>query len=65
MRNLTSGNEAKLLFYFALPMLVGNVFQQLYSTVDSIIVGRALGKNALAADIDKGIRVDAGENEGE
>jgi putative MATE family efflux protein len=47
--DLTSGNEAKLLFYFALPMLIGNVFQQLYSTVDSIIVGRALGKNALAA----------------
>ena len=49
MKDLTSGHEAKLLFYFALPMLIGNVFQQLYSTVDSIIVGRALGKNALAA----------------
>jgi putative MATE family efflux protein len=49
MRDLTQGNEAKLLFKFTLPMLIGNVFQQLYSTVDSIIVGRALGKDALAA----------------
>lgn len=49
MKDLTKGNEAKLIFYFALPMLIGNVFQQLYNTVDSIVVGNALGEGALAA----------------
>lgn len=49
MNDLTIGDEAKLIFKFAFPMLIGNIFQQLYSTVDSIIVGRALGKDALAA----------------
>ena len=49
MKDLTQGNEGKLIFYFALPMLIGNIFQQLYNTVDSIIVGNALGKEALAA----------------
>lgn len=49
LNDLTKGNETKLILKFALPMLIGNVFQQLYSTVDSIIVGRALGKDALAA----------------
>ncbi|HBG16046.1 MAG TPA: MATE family efflux transporter [Firmicutes bacterium] len=49
MKDLTQGNEGKLIFYFALPMLIGNIFQQLYNTVDSIIVGNTLGKEALAA----------------
>lgn len=49
MKDFTKGNEAKLIFYFALPMLLGNVFQQMYNTVDSIIVGRALGDGSLAA----------------
>ncbi|MBA7523474.1 putative FMN/FAD exporter YeeO [subsurface metagenome] len=49
MRDLTNGNERKLIFQFALPMLLGNVFQQLYNIVDSIIVGNFIGKEALAA----------------
>lgn len=49
MRNLTEGNEAKLIIAFAIPLLIGNVFQQLYSTVDAIIVGIDVGKEALAA----------------
>ena len=49
MRDFTHGNEAGHIFYFSLPMLMGNVFQQLYSTVDSIIVGNTLGKEALGA----------------
>lgn len=49
MKDLTSGNEGKLIFLFALPMLFGSIFQQLYNIVDSIIVGRILGKEALAA----------------
>ena len=49
MKDLTQGSEGKLIFNFALPMLIGNVFQQLYNTVDSIIVGNTIGKEALAA----------------
>jgi putative MATE family efflux protein len=49
MKNLTEGNSGSLIFKFAIPMLIGNVFQQLYNVVDSIIVGRYIGKQALAA----------------
>jgi len=49
MRDLTVGNEAKLIFNFAVPLVFGNLFQQLYHVVDSIIVGNYLGKEALAA----------------
>jgi putative MATE family efflux protein len=49
MKNLTEGNSSGLIFRFAIPMLIGNVFQQMYSIVDSIVVGRYLGKEALAA----------------
>ncbi len=49
MTDLTQGNEAKVIIAFALPMLLGNVFQQLYSTVDGIVLGRFVGKEALAA----------------
>jgi putative MATE family efflux protein len=49
MRDLTTGKEGSLILKFALPMLLGNVFQQLYNIVDSIIVGNFIGKEALAA----------------
>lgn len=49
MKDFTSGNVSKLIFNFTLPMLLGNVFQQLYNVVDSIIVGKVLGKEALAS----------------
>ncbi|RPH34501.1 MAG: MATE family efflux transporter [Bacteroidales bacterium] len=49
MKDLTEGNEAKLIFQFAVPMLLGNVFQQLYQVVNSVIVGKYLGEKALAA----------------
>ncbi|MDA3942643.1 MAG: MATE family efflux transporter [Bacteroidetes bacterium] len=49
MRDLTTGNEGKLILVFTIPMLIGNVFQQLYNIVDSIIIGRYLGNEALAA----------------
>jgi putative MATE family efflux protein len=49
MQDLTSGNEGKLIFNFAAPMLLGNIFQQLFSVVDSIAVGKFIGKEALAA----------------
>lgn len=49
MKDLTTGKESKLIFQFALPMLIGNIFQQLYNVVDSIIVGNYIGKEALSA----------------
>ena len=49
MKDLTTGRVGKRIFFFALPMLFGSIFQQLYNVVDSIIVGRVLGKEALAA----------------
>lgn len=49
MQDLTIGKEWKLIFRFAAPMLLGNVFQQLFNIVDSIIVGNFVGKEALAA----------------
>lgn len=49
MKDLTKGKEGKLILKFALPMLFGNVFQQLYNVVDSVIVGNFIGKEALAA----------------
>jgi putative MATE family efflux protein len=49
MKDLTTGNEGRLIFDFAAPMLLGTIFQQLFSVVDSIVVGNFLGKEALAA----------------
>ena len=46
---MTQGAIWKRITYFALPILLGNLFQQLYNTADSLIVGNFLGKNALAA----------------
>ncbi|MFI3209446.1 MAG: MATE family efflux transporter [Peptostreptococcaceae bacterium] len=49
MNDFTRGNETKSIFFFALPMLIGSVFQQLYNICDTIIVGQFLGKDAMAA----------------
>ncbi len=49
MKDLTQGNEGKNILSFAIPMLIGNVFQQLYNIVDSIVVGKYVGSVALAA----------------
>ncbi|MCM1102434.1 MAG: MATE family efflux transporter [Clostridium sp.] len=48
-RDMTQGNPVKLILAFALPMLLGLLFQQFYSMVDTIIVGKWLGVDALAA----------------
>ena len=48
-QNLTTGSITKTMLLFALPMMVGNVLQQLYNVADTLIVGRILGANALAA----------------
>ena len=47
--NMTEGNIAKHLIRFAIPMILGNLFQLTYNAVDSIIVGRHLGTDAVAA----------------
>lgn len=47
--SLTTGNITKSLLRFAFPMMVGNLLQQLYNIVDTLIVGQFLGKEALAA----------------
>lgn len=47
--NMTSGNPTSLLIRFAIPMLIGNLFQQGYNLADSIIVGKYVGSDALAA----------------
>lgn len=48
-RDLTKGSISRSLLLFALPMIAGNLLQQLYNIADTLIVGRVLGKNALAA----------------
>ncbi|MDO7203332.1 MATE family efflux transporter [Paraclostridium bifermentans] len=48
-KDMTAGNPVKLILYFSIPLLIGNIFQQFYSMVDTIIVGRFLGVKALAA----------------
>lgn len=49
MKELTSGKPIKLIIGFALPVLLGLAFQQAYTLTDTIIIGRQLGKNSLAA----------------
>lgn len=47
--NMLTDKPCRSLFFFALPMILGNLFQQFYTTVDSIIVGQFVGEDALAA----------------
>ena len=47
--DMSRGNPARLIISFMLPVLAGNIFQQFYNVVDSVIVGQFLGVNALAA----------------
>ncbi len=49
INDMTKGDPLKLLFCFSVPLLIGNIFQQLYNIADIVIVGRTLGMNALAA----------------
>lgn len=49
LTDMTVGSPAKHILKFAMPLLIGNLFQQLYNMVDSIVVGNFVGKDALAA----------------
>lgn len=46
---MTEGNPFKIIFFFAVPMIISNLFQQLYNVIDTLIVGNRLGQDALAA----------------
>ena len=48
-RDMTEGSITKHMLFYAVPLVFGNLFQQLYHTVDSVVVGQFYGKNALAA----------------
>ncbi len=48
-RDMTTGNIALQLIQFSVPLIVGNLFQMMYNTVDSLVVGNFVGKEALAA----------------
>ena len=47
--NLTEGNVLSILLIFSLPIFIGNIFQQLYNVVDTVVIGNILGDDALAA----------------
>ena len=48
-KDMTLGNPARLILFFTLPLIAGNIFQQLYGFVDTLLVGRFLGVEALAS----------------
>ena len=48
-KDMTIGNPSKLILAFGMPLLAGNLLQQLYNMVDTIVVGRGVGVDALAA----------------
>jgi putative MATE family efflux protein len=49
LKDFTSGNATRQILLFSLPMLIGNLFQQLYSMADAVVIGRYVGGTALAA----------------
>lgn len=49
IKSMTEGKPGRLIFGFSIPLMAGNVFQQLYTTVDTMVVGQALGVRGLAA----------------
>lgn len=49
VQDMTSGSPARLIMLFAIPLMLGNIFQQLYTMVDTIVVGQIVGVQALAA----------------
>ena len=48
-KDLTEGKPIVLIFKFVIPLVLGNLFQQLYNIIDATIVGKTLGINALSA----------------
>ena len=48
-KDMTTGNPWKIILFFSIPVLLGNLFQQFYNMADAVIVGQFLGEDALAA----------------
>ena len=48
-KDMTKGSPIRLLFGFSMPLMLGNIFQQLYTVVDTVIVGQGVGVQALAS----------------
>ena len=48
MHNMTTGSPLKRIINFSIPLLIGNIFQLVYNMVDTFIVGRTMGRDALA-----------------
>ena len=48
-RDMTKGSPLLVILKFTLPLIIGNIFQQLYNTADAMVVGHFVGKQALAA----------------
>lgn len=48
-KDMTIGKPSKILFFFAMPMVLGNIFQQFYNIIDSVVVGKFVSSRALAA----------------
>ena len=49
VKNMTSGSPGRLIIMFAIPLMLGNIFQQFYTMVDTMVVGQFVGIQALAA----------------
>ena len=49
MKNMTNGSPLKLIFLFAMPLMFGNILQQLYTMIDTMVVGQFVGVDALAS----------------
>ena len=49
VKNMASGSPGKLILTFAVPLMLGNIFQQFYTMVDTMVVGQVVGVEALAA----------------
>ena len=48
-KEMTAGKPGKMILNFTIPIFIGNIFQQLYSMADTVIVGKFVGNEALAA----------------
>ena len=48
-QNMTTGSPVRHIILFSIPMMIGNIIQQLYNLADSIVVGRVVGRTALGA----------------
>ena len=55
IKNMTTGSPARLFLAFSLPLMVGNVFQQLYTVVDTMVVGRGAGNVGAGGCGDSGL----------